>query len=198
MKKIIILIAIILILVVGAVFLMNPSKQDTKINVVTNDTLHMGSSFLVMLADSNNNPIANESLSVKVIDSNSKVIVDKQINTNNQGIAALEVDDISSGNYTIEMTFKGNDKYNNCTFTHKLVVEDGSTEPVQIDTSSQNSTNKSATNTSTSSGSSSSSSDNGAFYSAQSERTYYTGEVDLGPDGHHWKHMGNNEWVRID
>ena len=40
--------------------------------------------------------------------------------------------------------------------------------------------------------------DSGAFYSEQAGRTIYTGEVQLAPDDHHWKHLGNNEWVRID
>lgn len=40
--------------------------------------------------------------------------------------------------------------------------------------------------------------DSGAFYSAQSGRTIYTGEIHDGPDGHKWKHLGNNKWVKID
>lgn len=45
---------------------------------------------------------------------------------------------------------------------------------------------------------SSTNSDPGAFYSYQDGRTVYTGEINLAPDGHHWKHLGNNEWVKID
>ena len=40
--------------------------------------------------------------------------------------------------------------------------------------------------------------DKGAFYSQQAGKTIYTGEVQLAPDGHYWKHMGNNEWVKSD
>lgn len=43
----------------------------------------------------------------------------------------------------------------------------------------------------------SSSYDSGAFYSEQSGRTIYTGEIQDGPDGHKWKHLGNNQWVKI-
>ena len=45
---------------------------------------------------------------------------------------------------------------------------------------------------------SSTNSDPGAFYSYQDGRTVYTGEINLAPDGHHWKHLGNNKWVKID
>ena len=68
---------------------------------------------------------------------------------------------------------------------------------MSIDTSS-NSTSNATSNTTGNNTKSPGSSNNGAFYSAQTEKTYYVGEIDLAPDGHHYKHMGNNEWVRID
>ncbi|WP_299526203.1 hypothetical protein [uncultured Methanobrevibacter sp.] len=40
--------------------------------------------------------------------------------------------------------------------------------------------------------------DPGAFYSDQAGRTIYTGEIETGDDDHQWKHLGNNEWEKID
>lgn len=45
---------------------------------------------------------------------------------------------------------------------------------------------------------SSNSDDSGAFYSAQEGRIIYTGEIHDAPDGHQYKHLGNNEWEKID
>ena len=45
---------------------------------------------------------------------------------------------------------------------------------------------------------SSNSDDSGAFYSAQEGRTICTGEIHDAPDGHQYKHLGNNEWEKID
>ena len=193
-RILIILIAVLAILVVGAVFL-NPSKQESKIEVVTNGTLHVGSTFQVFLANSNHNPIANQSVSFVVRDSNSKVVVNKSVTTNNFGVADLELDNVSEGQYPVNVIFKGNDKFKNCSVTHTLKVEAGSNEPISIDTSSNRTSNATSNTTGTNTGGNS---NNGAFYSAQTEKTYYPGEVDLAPDGHHYKHMGNNEWVRID
>ena len=195
-KILIILIAILAIVVVGAVFL-NPSKQESKIEVVTNGTLHVGSTFQVFLANSNNVPIANQSVSFEIRDSNSNVVVNKTVTTNNFGVADLELDDVSEGQYTVNVIYKGNDKFKNCSVTHTLKVDAGNTEPVSIDTSS-NSTSNATSNTTGNNTKTPGSSNNGAFYSAQTEKTYYVGEIDLAPDGHHYKHMGNNEWVKID
>ncbi len=192
-KGIIILIAVIAILVVGAAFLMNPSKQESKIEVVSNSTAHVGSTFLVKLADSKNNPIANQDVSIVIVGNNSSTVVNKQVKTNDKGLASVELDNVSAGKYKVNVTFKGTDKFKNSTISHNLVVVEGSTDPVQIDTS-----NPTKNNTDTSSSAKSSVSSSGEFYSAQSDKVYYPGEVDLGPDGHHWLHVGNNEWVRID
>ena len=46
-KTIILLIVIIaIILVVGAVFMINPFKQESKIDIVTNGTVHTNTTFL--------------------------------------------------------------------------------------------------------------------------------------------------------
>lgn len=39
--------------------------------------------------------------------------------------------------------------------------------------------------------------DSGAFYSEQAGREIYTGEIQEGPDGNWYQHVGGNEWVRI-
>ena len=134
-KGIIILIAVIAILVVGAAFLMNPSKQESKIEVVSNSTAHVGSTFLVKLADSKNNPIANQDVSIVIVGNNSSTVVNKQVKTNDKGLASVELDNVSAGKYKVNVTFKGTDKFKNSTISHNLVVVEGSTDPVQIDTS---------------------------------------------------------------
>ncbi len=45
--------------------------------------------------------------------------------------------------------------------------------------------------------SSSQESDPGAFYSAQSEKMIYTGDIQE-LEGHHYKHLGYNKWEQID
>ncbi|WP_407416097.1 DUF3244 domain-containing protein [Methanobrevibacter sp.] len=180
-KIIILLIAIILlILVAGAAFLMNsPSKEDSHIVVVTDNVIHAGNTFLVKLADSNNSSIANENLTITVSDNSSHTVINKQTTTNDKGEVALGINNISSGNYTVNITFNGNDKYKECNLTYNLRVVNDSVEVLSNDPVSSDV-------------------DEGAFYSGQAGRTVYTGEVNLAPDGHHWKHMGNNEWVKID
>ena len=180
-NKIIILLVVIVvvILVVGVLFMMNPSKQESKIEVVTNGTVHTGSTFLVKLTDSNNNPIVNQNLSIAIIDNKSNTVINKQITTNNHGEAVLEISDISAGDYRANITFNGDNDFKSSNCVHNLKIVDDAADVLSSDPATANV-------------------DEGAFYSGQAGRTVYTGEVQLAPDGHYWKHVGNNEWVRID
>lgn len=180
-KIIILLIAVIVIIIVaGTVFLMDPFKEESKVVIITNDTVHAGNTFLFKLADLNDNPIANENVSILIRDNNSRTVVNEHLTTNNLGEASLEMVNISAGNYSVNITFNGNDKYKASNLTYNLKVIDDAVEVLSTDDTGSNYV------------------DTGSFYSGQAGRTVYTGEVQLGPDGHHWKHLGNNEWVKID
>lgn len=179
-KVIILLIALlVVILVVGGIFLTNPFKQDSKLEMLSNDTAYVDSAFSVKLMDLENKSIANGSIDVAILDNAQKVVFNQSIKTDNNGEVSLQLANISEGNYTVKVTFNGNDRYNNCSLTHSLELKDHHVDTISTDSDTVNV-------------------DSGAFYSAQAGRTIYTGEVQLAPDDHHWKHMGNNEWVRID
>ena len=179
-KIILVLIAIIaIILVVGGLSLTNAFKQEPKIDIVTNGTVHTNTTFLVKSTASNNTSIANESISIEILDNESNTVIDEEVKTNENGEAAIELTNVSEGNYTVNVTFEGNDEFKESSVEQDLeIVED----VVDTISSDDNSTDI----------------DDGAFYSEQSGRTIYTGEVQLGPDDHYWKHLGNNEWVKID
>lgn len=179
-KVIILLIAlIVIILVVGGIFLTNPFKKDSKLEMLSNDTAFVDSAFSVKLMDLENKSIANGSINVAILDNAQKVVFNQSIKTDNNGEVSLQLANISEGNYTVKVIFNGNDRYNNCSLTHSLELKDHHVDTISTDSDTVNV-------------------DSGAFYSAQAGRTIYTGEVQLAPDDHHWKHMGNNEWVRID
>lgn len=179
-KIIILLIALlVVILVVGGIFLMNPLKQNSKLEMISNGTAYIDSSFSVKLMDFENKSIVNGNIDLTILDNAHKVVFNQSVKTNRNGEASLQLVNISEGNYTVKITFNGNDRYNNCSLTHNLELKDHHVDAISTDSDTSNV-------------------DSGAFYSAQSGRTIYTGEIQLAPDDHHWKHMGNNRWVRID
>ena len=175
---------LILLLIVVAIFafstgvaLSNPfdSKEATKVKITSDKSQYEGGKLTVKLTDLNNTPISKEKLNITIIDKKGKVVVNKTVKTNSKGNAKLDLD-LKEGKYKVNVTYAGNENYTGNNATQNLTIEEEVVEEA-VESSSY---------------------DSGAFYSHQEGRTIYTGEVQAGPDGRTWKHLGNNEWVKID
>ncbi len=177
-----ILILIIMALVMGIALSMSDlgKKDDSVLNIKSGSELTRGESFSVKLTDVNGTPISNQIVNITITD-NSGVTEYFSVVTSAKGYAILKIDK-SAGDYIIECKFGGNDRFNGTDAVQKITVKN---DVVQAEPESTSS-------------SSSSDYDSGAFYSPQAGRTVYTGEEVAAPDGHTWRHMGNNEWERID
>ena len=79
-KIIILVIAVIVVIIVaGTVFLMDPFREESKVVIITNDTVHAGNTFLFELTDLKDNPIANANVSISIRDNNSRIIVNEHL-----------------------------------------------------------------------------------------------------------------------
>lgn len=75
--------------------------------------------------------------------------------------------DKGAGEYKVKCKFAGDNKYKASKKTKEITVEEEEDN------------------------------DDGAFYSEQAGRVIYTGEVQEGPDGNWYQHVGYNEWVQV-
>ncbi|MBO6122315.1 MAG: hypothetical protein J6P09_00540 [Methanobrevibacter sp.] len=174
---IIILLAIIIILAAAVgVALLKPTiaKQPVEIRITSNNSQYEDDATLsIILCDLNRTPITGQVVNVTVTGDNGKIVVDDVVKTDGKGKARLNLD-LKKGEYNVNVTYDGNGNYTGNGTSQKLTIE----EYVVVQTQEENY-------------------DLGAFYSYQDGRTIYTGEVQNGPDGGTWKHLGNNEWVQI-
>ena len=111
-------------LAAGFLFL-NPShaKVDSRVIVTSNSTLHDGDTFAVKLTDLNNTPIANQAVNITIIDANGGKNP-QTITTDANGDASFQLDGFASGNYTINVTYGGNENYTSCNTTQKLEMKE--------------------------------------------------------------------------
>ncbi len=170
------LIIIIVALIVGLVAIMpNFGKENSNLTIKSNDTISQGESVKIELTAVNGTPIDNETVNVTI--KNETGDVDhKTVVTNDDGVAKVKIEE--PGNYTVNCTFEGNDNFTENTTTQEIEVTE---DVVDSDDTSSDSND-----------------DPGAFYSAQEGRIIYTGEVHEAPDGHRYKHLGYNEWEKVD
>ena len=125
-NKIIIALVIVIVVMIAAGFLfLNPShaKVDSRVIVTSNSTLHDGDTFAVKLTDLNNTPIANQADNITIIDANGGKNP-KTITTDANGDASFQLDGFASGNYTINVTYGGNENYTSCNTTQNMIIKE--------------------------------------------------------------------------
>ena len=135
---IIVLIAIVVLAAAVGVMLLSPydAKQDTKLDILSNETLYKWSNLTVKLTDINGTGISDETVNVTIKDKNGG-IYQTSLLTNGSGIGVLELNS-SAGNYTVNITFEGDDKYNSANATQRLEIKEVVVEekPVYVESSS--------------------------------------------------------------
>ena len=173
------IIAVLLIIIValaagiGAVLLnQTHEKQPVKIKITSDSSQYEDDAKVELkLTDLNGTSVSDEIVNITITDSKGKVVVDDVVKTNSKGSANLKLD-LKKGSYTVNVTYDGNDNYTANSTVKKISIkeEEVATTP-NIDA--------------------------GAFYSPQAGKTIYTGEIQDAPDGHKYKHLGNNQWQQV-
>ena len=146
-KNIIIILLIIVVVLASAVGVMflssSHAKQDTKIAIKSNDTLHEGDKLKVKLTDVNGTGIANQTVNVTITDSDG-ASSHFSVVTNSKGVGTLKLDK-DAGNYTVNCTYSGNENYTGSNNTQKITIEEVVAEaPVAEQSSSQESSQQSS------------------------------------------------------
>ena len=124
-NKIIIALVVLLVVMIaaGAIFLNSGhAKIDSRVIVTSNSTLHDGDNFTVMLTDLNNTPIANQRVDITIIDANGGKNP-RVVTTDAKGEGSLQLNGLNPGNYTMNVTYGGNENYTSCNTTQNLEMK---------------------------------------------------------------------------
>ena len=140
-NKIIILalIVIIVALLVGiaATTMPNVNKKDTNVTYKGKSKITEGDTINLKLTAVNGTPLANQNVNVTITNKD-KASSYYSVVTNAKGIGKLKSDK-SAGNYTVFINYGGNEIYNACNFTKKIVIEEKVVEATVEHANSQDS-----------------------------------------------------------
>ena len=122
-KLVIVVLAIVIIALAIGIFatMSGHTKQDTKVIIRCNSTLHEGEAVYVKLMDLNKTPIANQTVNVTIRDKDN-ANSSYSVLTNAKGIGKLKLDKVV-GNYSINCTYGGNEKYNGNSTVKDITIE---------------------------------------------------------------------------
>lgn len=115
-NKIIYLLAVVFVVLLIAFFVFSTgafAKYDTVFNVTSSNTLKDGDYFSVLLSDVNGNPLANQTVNITIIDANGAEN-HQQVTTDKSGNGMLQLNGLTPGEYTFNVTYEGNDDYKGC------------------------------------------------------------------------------------
>ena len=123
-KNIVIVIVILLIIAAGAYMYIQANSHNTKVEVISNDTLKNGDMVQIVLKDEYRNVYPNEPVHIKILD-DSGWADNYDVVTDNDGEASVVLSTFENGNYTIHTNYNGtlfNKEYHG---VDTLVIDDG-------------------------------------------------------------------------
>ena len=134
---IIILIAIIVVLAVvaGVMFMQPAAKEPTKVKITSDKSQYEGGKVTIQLTDLNKTAISKEKVNITITNKKGKVVINETNKTNSKGKAKLDLD-LKKGNYTVNVTYGGNENYTVNNTTQKLTIKEEIKQTVSIQSSS--------------------------------------------------------------
>lgn len=142
-NKVIVIIGVIIVIAIFvALFLnFNVSKDEAMITMISNSSIKENSSIKLKLTTLNETPISNQTVNIKIIDENG-TIDEYSVKTNEKGRAEVKLNKIKSGEYKVNFTYDGNDKYKSSNLSKEIKIEENVVDnPTSQQTKSSSSSN---------------------------------------------------------
>lgn len=126
-KDIIIFVVVVIVAALIASFIFSPPSDahDSSIQVLNKGDLGSNSTIYVKLTDSQKTSLGNKTVHVKLLDNKGKEVYTKDIKTHATGVGMAKLSNMSSGEYTLNITYDGDSNYTGCSLSKKVKVEPG-------------------------------------------------------------------------
>lgn len=115
-----IIIIIVVILSLTITGILNNEKENTNIEIIGNSTLEEGNPITIKLSSDKGEIISNENISISLVNANG-TITNYTAVTNNNGEASIGLD-TEPGQYTINIKYSGNSKYNESELLKQITI----------------------------------------------------------------------------
>ena len=142
-KNIIIILLIIIIILLaglGAILLnQTHAKEPTKIKITSDKEQFEGGELSVILTDLNETAISNQTVNITITDSEGKAVKENAVKTDSKGEVKLILD-LKKGDYNVNITYGGNEKYAKNNTTQKQTIKEAVTTTASSSSSQSSST----------------------------------------------------------
>lgn len=131
-KDIIIFAVIIIIVAFVASFILSPSADAkyTSLEILNKGDFGENSTLYVKLADNDKTALSDKTLHVKILNKKGKTVYDKNVKTHATGVGLAKLENLTPGEYTVNVTFDGDGNYSGSSISQKIKVKGGEVEDV--------------------------------------------------------------------
>lgn len=123
-KKIIIAVIVILIIAVVAFSYISANTHQTRIDVLSNNTLKNGDTFEFVLKDNYRQVLPNQPVDIKILDE-SGWATKYNVTTDDEGKGYVTINALDNGNYTVHTSYNGTMFFTECKSVTNLIIDDG-------------------------------------------------------------------------
>lgn len=123
-KEIIIIGVIIIVIAVSVIFMFNHSSEEIKttVSILNNNTLGENNTLYVKLIDKSNESLSNKTIHIAVLDDNDTCVFNTSSKTHFTGVAIVKLDNLSNGDYKVNVTFNGDENYTGSSFVKEITI----------------------------------------------------------------------------
>lgn len=147
-RTIIVIVFIIAVIAVVAALMLSSYGKDagyTDLNILGNGTIDENGTVDIKLTSWEGDALKDKDLHVSLKDSEGNIVFKESAKTHDDGIASVEFINVSSGEYTINVTYDGDENYSSASLSEKLIIgeiveeeEDNSTNETDEITDDEN------------------------------------------------------------
>ncbi|WP_298523032.1 hypothetical protein [uncultured Methanobrevibacter sp.] len=116
-------VVVIAVVVGGIVFAPSADAKFTTIDVLNKGDLGQNGTLYVKLTDNEKTSLSDKTLHVKLTGSNGKVVYEESVKTHATGVAIVKVENVSAGEYDLNITFDGDGNYSSSSISQKLTIK---------------------------------------------------------------------------
>ena len=118
-------IIIVAALIISFIFTPASSSHDTNIQILNKGDFGSNSTIYIKLTDNEKTSLSERTVHVQLTDKNGTVVYKKDVKTHATGVAMAQLNDVSPGNYTLDIKFDGDSNYTASGVSKQITVSGG-------------------------------------------------------------------------
>ena len=116
-------VVVIAIVVGGIAFAPSSDAKSTTLEILNKGDLGVNGTVYVKLTDHEKASLSDKNLHVQLTNAKGKVVYDNTVKTHSTGVAIVKLENVSAGEYNINVTFDGDANYSSCSVSQKLTIK---------------------------------------------------------------------------